>query len=238
MSAARGGGSSDRWLWIVALGLLGLGLLSVGAAVAGYFYWFKPRQEQVAAGPEAPAGEPAPEPGSEEQPADPAPEPLPTEEAAEPAAAPAPEAPAPTPRPAATRRPPAAPRPTPPPAAAPAAATAPRTGRLSLEVEAVQDHFASDAVDAMKFEVRLGEEAVGQVEVRFGARGVARQNGRGQLDLSKLPLGDHLLTLSGGPAGGAPVRGSLKVHVEDGARLKLMAKVRYMSVTDRELRFR
>lgn len=236
MSAARGG--SDRWLWIVALGLLGLGLLSVGAAVAGYFYWWKPRQEQAAAGPQAPAGEAAPGPTPETLPVEPSPEPLPAEEAAEPTASPASEEPAPTPRPAATRRAPAAPRPTPPPVAAPVAATGPRTGRLSLEVEAVQDHFAPDTVDVMKFEVRLGDEAVGSLEVRFGARGVARQNGRGQLELSKLPLGDHVLALAGGPAGGTPVHGSLKVHVEDGARLKLMAKVRYMSATDRELRFR
>jgi hypothetical protein len=221
-------------LWIVALGLLGLGLLSVGAAVAGYFFWWKPRQQQATAGEAVPAPEPTPE----VLPAEPAPEPLPTEEAAAPAEPSAPEVPAPTPRPAATRRAPAAPRPTAPPAAAPVAATGPRTGRLSLEVEAVQDHFAADTVDAMKFDVRLGEDSFGQLEVRFGARGVARQNGRGQLELSKLPLGDHVLTLSGGPAAGAPVRGSLAVHLEDGARLKLMAKVRWMSPTDRELRFR
>lgn len=238
MSASRG---SDRWLWVIALGLLGLGVLTIAGAAAGYFFWWKPRQEQAAAAA-------TPEPGTEPT-AAPVPEPSQTEPDtidAEPAASaeyepvePPPGAASPrsTPRPAPSKRSPATARPGPAPEPAAAPAT-PRNGKLSLEVEVVQDHLAPDTVDAMRFEVRVGNEAVGTVDVRFGARGVARQNGRGQADLSKLPTGDHELTLAGGPAGGAVLRGSIKVHLEDGARLKVMAKVRYMSPTDRELRFR
>ncbi|MCM2257211.1 MAG: hypothetical protein NDJ94_16315 [Vicinamibacteria bacterium] len=238
MSANQG---SSRWLWVVALGLLGLGAMTVAGAVAGYFLWWKPRQEQVAL---APTPEPAPEPTAAPVPEPSQTEPVTTEAEPVVSAEPKPVEPAPdaaaqrsTPRTAPSKRPPATARPSAAPERA-AAPGSPRNGKLSLEVDAVQDHLAPDTVDVMKFEIRVGNEVVGSVDVRFGARGVARQNGKGQADLSKLPTGAHELTLAGGPAGGGVLRGSIKVHLEDGARLKLMARVRYMSPTDRELRFR
>lgn len=236
MSANQG---SSRWLWVVALGLLGLGVMTVAGAAAGYFFWWKPRQEQAAAAPTPepePTAAPVPEPSLVNAPSTEA-EPVASAEPEPAGPTPGGAAARPTPRPAASKRSPAPANPSPAPVRAEAPATA-RNGKLSLAVEAVQDHFAPDTVDAMKFEIRLGKDVVGAVEVRFGARGVARQNGQGQADLSKLPTGDHELTLAGGPAGGGVVRGSIEVHLEDGARLKLMAKVRYMSPTDRELRFR
>ncbi|MCM2257106.1 MAG: hypothetical protein NDJ94_15765 [Vicinamibacteria bacterium] len=129
-------------------------------------------------------------------------------------------------------RPRSTPAPTPSPAPTPVV-----RGSLLVEIEATQDPHASDSVASMRFDVRLDGQRIGTVGVPFGARGVQRQNGRGRLEIEGLPAGPHELTVSGGPEGGSPLRGATRILLEAG-RNRAYARVRYLSATDREVRFR
>jgi hypothetical protein len=227
-----GESGSVRWVWGAALVLIVAGVVSVATAVAAYAFWW--RSLQQADQPQIPSPTPPPlpagggEPAVEAAPPPPAdapgvePEPV-APGLAEAGGAASPPAGIPVARSVAT----------PLPAPAPPVAR----GTLLVEIEAAQDPHSPDAVAAMRFEVRLDGQRIGTVGVQFGARGVQRQNGRGRAEIEGLPTGAHELTIAGGPEGGSPVRGTTRVVLEAG-RNRAYARVRYLSATDREVRFR
>lgn len=228
-----GESGSARWVWGAALVLIVTGVVSVATAVAAYVFWWRPLQQAAL------AAIPSPTP----------PPPLPAGDAPALDATPLPfgEVPAaagpglPASAPLAGGDPASAPGGVP--VARPAAPASPATappvvrGSLLVEIEAAQDPHSTDAVAAMRFDVRLDGQRIGTVGVQFGARGVQRQNGRGRTEIEGLAAGPHELTISGGPEGGRPVRGTTRIVLEAG-RNRAYARVRYLSATDREVRFR
>ncbi len=216
-----GESGSARWVWGAALVLIVTGVVSVATAVAAYVFWWRPLQQAALAAIPSPTPPPPPPVGGDAGP-DVSSPPSVEVPAAGPGAEPEPGA-APVARPAST------PLPTPAPPVA--------RGSLLVEIEAAQDPHSPEAVAAMRFEVRLDGQRVGTVGVPFGARGVQRQNGRGRVEIEGLSAGPHELTISGGPEGGRPVRGATRIVLEAG-RNRAYARVRYLSATDREVRFR
>jgi hypothetical protein len=221
-----GEAGSTRWVWGAALVLIVAGVVSVATAVAAYAFWWRPLQQ--ASQPAIPSPTPPPPlPGGGAPALDATPLP-PGASPVLPASAPldggGPAAPGGVP----LARP-----------AAPPLAPAPPVvrGSLLVEIEAAQDPHSADAVAAMNFDVRLDGQRIGTVGVQFGARGVQRQNGRGRTEIEGLAAGPHELTISGGPEGGRPVRGATRIVLEAG-RNRAYARVRYLSATDREVRFR
>jgi hypothetical protein len=230
-----GESGSARWVWGAALVLIVTGVVSVATAVAAYVFWWRPLQQAALAAIPSPTPPPLPPVGGDAGP-DVSSPPSVEVPAAGPGAEPEPGAAGPeaaSPGSAAGAAPVARPASTPLPTPAPPVAR----GSLLVEIEAAQDPHSPEAVAAMRFEVRLDGQRIGTVGVPFGARGVQRQNGRGRVEIEGLAAGPHELTISGGPEGGRPVRGATRIVLEAG-RNRAYARVRYLSATDREVRFR
>lgn len=228
-----GESGSARWVWGAALVLIVSGVVSVATAVAAYVFWWRPLQQVAQATMPSPTPPPRP-PGGGAPALDVTPPPsgdAPVGAEPGPAATAPVEAAGPASAPGGVSV--ARPTPTPPPAPTPPVVR----GSLLVEIEAVQDPHASEAVDSMRFDVRLDGQRIGTVGVQFGARGVQRQNGRGRVEIEGLPAGPHELTVSGGPQGGGALRGATRILLEAG-RNRAYVRVRYLSATDREVSFR